>query len=142
MSYKGIKIKLQDGSLFQDTREWGCYVTESPFIPVPRRVKNIETQSWWDEDGDDEFIPEVLHYEPVEAIISFVYKGEISSALADIRAFINHLRSAPFTLYDEYHQTTYQRCRLIEYSDDATLTYLTPTHCLAKFSIVVKINKV
>lgn len=140
-NYKGILFKKGTESVYSSTK-WGCYVMDSMYIPVATKAKNIASQSWYDEHGDDEYIPEVLYYEPVEATIDFVYKGKVSDANTQIRAFINYLRGGYFNFYDEFHKIGRQQVRLLDFSDDAELVYVSNAgdDCVATFSITVKIN--
>ena len=140
-SYKGILFQVGTGSVRNST-EWGCYVTESPYIPCAKKAKNITSQSWFDEHGDDEYIPDTLYYESVETTLKFVYKGTVSNAKQNIKAFINYLRSGYFRFYDEFYRVGRQQVRLTGFSDEAQLKYVSGAseECVATFSIEIKIN--
>jgi hypothetical protein len=142
-NYKGILFKMnKDGAAVTNSSTYGCYVTASPYIPVPTKVKNITSQSWFDENGDDEYIPSTLYYEAMETELSFVYKGTVASAKTQILNFINYLRSGVFSFYDQYTQIGRQNVRLIDFSDDATMRRESPSsgNCVVEFSISIKIN--
>lgn len=140
-NYKGILFKRGDESVRNST-EWGCYVTESPYIPVALTPKNITSQSWYDENGDDEYIPDTIYYEPVEATLNFVYKGMVADAKAQIMAFVNYLRGGYFQFYDTYYKVGRQQVRVKDFSSDAQLKYIDNSKelCFATFSVEVKIN--
>lgn len=140
-SYKGILFK-RDGESVVNSSDWGCYVTDSPYIPAPKSVKNITSQSWFDEHGDDEYIPETLYYEPVEATLSFVYKGAVAEAKTQILSFINYLRGGYFSFYDQYYKIGRQKVRVLDFSEGAELKYMDNSNdlCVATFSIEIKIN--
>lgn len=140
-NYKGILFQ-RDGESVYNSSNWGCYVTDSPYIPVPTKPKNITSQSWFDEHGDDEYIPATLYYEAVEATINFVYKGSADSAKEQIKAFIDYLRGGVFKFYDEYYKIGRQNARLVDFSDNATLVYEDSSMetCVAQFAITIKIN--
>lgn len=140
-SYKGILFQMGTGSVRNST-EWGCYVSESPYIPCAKKAKNITSQSWYDEHGDDEYIPTTLYYESVEATLKFVYKGKVTDAKNSIKAFINYLEGGYFKFYDEFYKIGRQQVRLIGFSDEAELKYVSKAsdECVATFSIEVKIN--
>ena len=140
-NYKGILFK-RDGESVRNSTEWGCYVTDSPYIPVALTPKNITSQSWYDENGDDEFIPETIYYEPAEATLNFVYKGTVADAKAQIMAFVNYLQGGYFSFYDTYYKVGRQQVRVKDFSNDATLTYMDGSQdlCVATFSVEIKIN--
>ena len=140
-NYKGILFQVGEGAVCNST-DWGCYVMESPYIPVATKPKNISSQSWFDENGDDEYIPEVLFYEPVEATINFVFKGKVADAKTKITALISYLRDGEFKFYDEYYNIGRQRVRLLDFSDDAQFKYsdISKGEGVATFSVVFKIN--
>ena len=140
-NYKGILFQ-RDGESVRNSSDWGCYVTDSPYIPVPKKAKNITSQSWFDEHGDDEYIPEVLYYEPIETTLSFVYKGSVTSAKTQITAFINYLQAGYFKFYDEFYKVGKQQVRIVSVPDDVQFKYddISKGTGLATFSIEVKIN--
>lgn len=140
-NYKGILFQVGTGAVTSSTK-WGCYVAESPYLPVPKKAKNITSQSWYDEHGDDEYIPTTLYYESIEANLKFVYKGTVSDAKTNIKAFITYLSGGYFKFYDEFHKVGRQQVRLIGFSDEAELTYVSNAsdECVATFAIEVKIN--
>lgn len=140
-SYKGILFQ-KDGESVRNSTEWGCYVTDSPYIPVPQKTKNITSQSWFDEHGDDEFIPETLYYEPVEATLDFVFKGKVTDAKTQITAFINYLQTGYFKFYDEFYKVGRQQVRVLSVPNDAQFKYddINKETGVATFSIEVKIN--
>lgn len=142
-NYKGILFKMNnEGAEVINSSNYGCYVTSSPYIPVPTKVKNISSQSWFDENGDDEYIPDNLYYEAVEAELSFVYKGTVSSAKTQILNFINYLRGGVFSFYDQFTHIGRQNVRLVDFSDNAVMRRETPSseNCVVEFSVLIKIN--
>lgn len=140
-NYKGILFQ-KDGESVRNSSEWGCYVTGSPYIPTPTKPKNIASQSWYDEHGDDEFIPEQLYYEAVEAELSFVYKGTVTKAKSQILAFIDYLRGGYFKFYDQFYEIGRQKVRMVDFSEGAEFKYsdITTGEGVATFSINIKIN--
>ncbi len=140
-NYKGILFQ-RDGEPVRNSTEWGCYVTDSPYIPVPQKAKNITSQSWFDEHGDDEYIPDELYFEPVEATLSFVFKGKVTDAKMQITAFINYLQAGYFKFYDEFYKVGRQRVRVLNVPNDVQFQYddINKGTGVASFSIEVKIN--
>lgn len=143
MAYKGLKIKTGSEEAFDTASKYGIYVEDFPFLPVPTEQKNVFTQSWFDENGDDEFIPATPFYSPVSITVPFIIKGVLDDAISDIRAFINELTNKEFSFYDEYSKQGRQRCRMTKYSDSASVLKYRDTRAnkvVAKFSIEIKIN--
>lgn len=140
-SYKGILFQKEGESVYNSSN-WGCYVTDSPYIPVPTTPKNITSQSWFDEHGDDEYIPETLYYGPVETTLSFVYKGKVADAKSQIKSFIDYLSGGYFKFYDEYYKVGRQQVRLVDFPDNANFVYddINKGTGVATFSIDIKIN--
>lgn len=139
-SYKGILFQRGDEAV-RNSSEWGCYVMQSPYIPCASKPKNITSQSWYDENGDDEFIPSVLYYEPIEATIEFVYKGTVAQAKTQIIAFISYLQGGEFKFYDEFYQKGYGATRVLNFSD-ANFVYdgVSEDTGVATFTVEFKIN--
>ena len=81
-AYKPLYIKIgQSGAYSEsiqydrtiDTKdEFGLYVKSVPFIIQPQ-VKNIITQEWKDEDGEDTYIPSVVTHKAYDFTIKFIY---------------------------------------------------------------------
>lgn len=149
MAYKGILFKKGSLAAIDTAIQWGIYVEDSPYIPIPQQAKNILSQKWFDQQGDDEFIPEVIYYEPIEATIKFLYKGYVSDAKINIKSFIDYITGTIFSFYDKYSMIGRQNCRLLKFSDSAHLEYtgkeevingIFQQPCIAKFEITIKIN--
>ena len=145
MAYRGIKIKKGNSVAIDTSKQWGIYVKDSPYIPIPKKQKNIASQSWLDENGDDEFIPTEAYYEPVEATIQFLYRGTIAQANTAIKSFYNYITNCWFSFYDEYHKIGRQNVRLLEFPDEFKFTYESGNASddeigLAEFTVTFKIN--
>ena len=101
----------------------------------------MDIMSLGDENGDDEYIPSVLYYEPIEATIEFVFKGTIAQAKTQIIAFISYLQGGEFKFYDEFYQKGYGRVRVLKLSDAEFVYDCGDTDKgVATFSVVLKIN--
>lgn len=103
-----------------DSLDFGCYVKSVPFNLFPK-VKNIQTQKWNDENGDDEYMPAEPRYEAYEMEVEFVYKGNYGDANYDILKFIETIQGKWLKLYDSYTQIGRQMVRYVSLNDKATL---------------------
>jgi len=124
MAYKGLKIKVGTADAYDTVTKYGIYVQSFPYIPVPVKAKNISSQSWYDQNGDDDYIPSVLYYDPISITIPFVVKGYLSVVTPNIKAFLSELRSAIFSFYDVLAKEGRQSCIVEEYPQEASVLTL------------------
>lgn len=118
-------------------QSYGIHTKHVPFILFPK-VKDLYKQSWHDEDGDDEYLPENPSYESYEMKVDFVYNGEANTANDKIRQFLQFLQGGWLTLYDEYTGIGRQKVRYVSVDDDATLYRRTKD--VVQFSVNFKVN--
>lgn len=147
MGYKGLKIKVGNAAAFDTATSYGIYVKDFPFIPVPLKQKNVFSQSWYDENGDDEYIPTTAYYEPVTISVPFVYVGTLDACMTNIRAFITAISNVEFSFYDTYSTVGRQKCRMVSYSENASVLAYRGTSdspstqkVKAEFTLEIKIN--
>lgn len=101
-----------------DTRErFGLWIQHSPFTVTPK-PKNILTQDWKDQDGEDTFIPEKIYHEPYEMELSFVYLRDDGNVDNNIREFISTIKGKWLKMYESYTQQGRQGVYLMEVEDD------------------------
>lgn len=133
------KFLIKKGEIVTDVQaQWGIVVTDFPFLSINTKPKNIATRSYYDENGDYEYIPEVITYEPQEFTIKFAYKGAKDSAGTAIGSFINYI-SAEISLYSEHAGIGRQSCRIVSI-DEPDRFYRTATKDVLSFSIRFKSN--
>lgn len=106
--------------VYDTMADFGCYVKHVPFDLFPE-VKNIHTQTWNDEDGDDEYMPLKPRYKSYEMDIEFVYKGNYGDANQDILNFIQTIQGKWLKIYDTYSQIGRQMVRYVSMDEKATL---------------------
>lgn len=117
---------------------WGIYTKHVPFNPFPK-LKEPPKNSWYDEDGDDEFLPATPRYEAYEMAINFIYKGAAGTANAKIRQFIDFLQGAYMSIYDEHSLIGRQKVRYVSTEDDATLLRRSDID-VVEFTVNFKVN--
>lgn len=114
---KYFRIYLQkesDGAEVKDTiADFGMYVSESPFKPCDS-VKEPTKREWYDEDGDDEYIPaDGLRMASYENKIKFLFKGDVFDATEKTKNFVEYLRTAGLMkMYCEFNKVGRQHVRL------------------------------
>ncbi len=115
MSYYRIFLqKESDDAEVKDTiASFGMYVSESPFKPCDS-VKEPTKRDWYDEDGDDEYIPaEGLRMQSYENKVKFLFKGDAFDATEKTKDFVEYLRTAGLMkMYCEFNQVGRQHVRL------------------------------
>ena len=107
---------------------YGMVLEDMPSI-IPLTPKNIYSHSWPDEDGDDEYIPEVIRYEAVEAEFTFGCRSySADNTVFDMLSAFMHVRFAE--LHDD---ARYSRHTLRRNGADVTEEILS-------FTVTFKIN--
>ena len=111
--------KMKDDALVVDTLDnWGIVCKDFPF-KLYGEAKELPSHDWKDEDGDDEYIPDVL---PIAAY-EFAYKGDMFTANSNIKGFLDYLTGregdgAEFMCYDTFTRIGRQKMRFVSVSED------------------------
>lgn len=101
------------------SEEWGIYLSETPFIPFPE-VKELYSNEWKDENGDDEYIPDEPVYKSQELEFTFAYTGDYGTATTQIRSFLNYLAyGGSFMFWVGCSNLGRCSCRYANYENDA-----------------------
>lgn len=123
MKYYRYFIKKESkGSPVKETGEdFDIFEMESSFYGG-NEAKDVPKRTWYDEHGDDEFVPDTLMMQAKEHSVKFGYKGDKFSANAAIKSFINYLSTGgKMKIYDEYNQIGRQHVRFKSLNDSAEL---------------------
>lgn len=140
---KYFRIYLQeesDGAEVKDTiADFGMYVSESPFKPCDS-VKEPTKRDWYDEDGDDEYVPtEGLRMQSYENKVKFLFKGDAFDATEKTKDFVEYLRtSGLMKMYCEFNQIGRRHVRLK--SIDPTLYRDTTDGDILTLAVTFKFN--
>lgn len=110
--YKIYLQKEVDGAEVKETiADFGMYCMEDPFI-LYSEVKDVTKRSWYDEHGDDEYVPESgLYIQSYENSVKFGFKGDEFGANKRLRSFLDYLRSGMMKMYCEFNQVGRQCVR-------------------------------
>ena len=101
-----------------DSQSFGVKVKHIPFKIFPD-LKDLHSVSFHDEDGDDEFIPEVPRFKAYEMECEFFYKGLHGTANSEIKRFLTYLAmDGAFSIYDTYTGIGRTNVRYVSYSED------------------------
>ena len=117
-----FRIYLQrevDGAPVVDTIDsFGMYCMENPFktcVDVKEPVK----RTWYDEHGDDEYIPPAdgLYMAAYENKVKFGFKGKAYGANEKLKAFLEYLRGGMMKMYCEFNGIGRKNVRLKSIED-------------------------
>lgn len=115
--------KMKDDALVVDTLDnWGIVCKNFPF-KLYGEAKELPSHDWKDEDGDDEYIPDVLPIAAYEMEVEFAYKGDMFTANSNIKGFLDYLTGregdgAEFMCYDTFTRIGRQKMRFVSVSED------------------------
>lgn len=138
--YKFYIQKEASGSEVKELGEdFGFYETESHFYGGGA-MKDVAKRDWYDEDGDDEFVPDALKYKAYEMSVKFGYKGGMFSANEKLSELMDYLGGGAMKIYDSYNRVGRQGVRLMEISDDADLVRNTEDGDILIITIKFKVN--
>ena len=115
--------KMKDDALVVDTLDnWGIVCKDFPF-KLYGEAKELPSHDWKDEDGDDEYIPDVLPIAAYEMEVEFAYKVDMFTANSNIKGFLDYLTGregdgAEFMCYDTFTRIGRQKMRFVSVSED------------------------
>lgn len=106
-----------------------------PFTPFPD-LKELPKREWFDQQGDDEFIPLNPVFKAYEITTPMAFIGKLDDARDSIYSFLQYLQGAEFSIYDEFKKKGV-RCRYMSYTDDA---FYRRDRDIVSFSVKLKVN--
>ncbi len=119
--------------------EWGIYIKSLPFKLFPE-MKDLPSRDWYDENGDDEFVPDSPVYKAYEIECEFVFIGVHGTANVQIKSFLNYLAvGGKFKMYDTYTKIGRTEVRYMSYSEDV-LYRREGGDDIVVFSVKLKVN--
>lgn len=92
MKYEKLYIQKMRGSktAYETVADFGIYCREFPFA-YNWEAKDLYSNNWYDEDGDEEFIPPTLKVKSYNLTATFVAKGDITTIRENIEKFLKFL---------------------------------------------------
>ena len=126
----GLIIKRGNEDAINTFTKWGIACVKVPF-KAGGKTKDLPKRNWYDEHGDDVYIPKNLMFEAYDAEfeLACVVDGNewnLSPSLAKIKAFKKWLsgnddeesRDAELKIYSPYSTIGRQGCYLLEINDE------------------------
>ena len=107
MAYSILFKKTKEGSSVIDTLDkWGIVCKEFPF-KLYGEAKDLYSNSWLDQDGDEQYVPDQIRIKAYEIDVEFAYKGAYKSGNSVIKSFLDYLTGrdgsgANLLVYDTY----------------------------------------
>ena len=119
-----LKVQISGGTTWELET---AYSNKIALLEMPKNIplkpKNIYSHSWFDENGDDEYIPQTLYYEPVTVAMKFGAKVDNPSSIGTLRAtvksFLDAIGGKVFSFYAPGYGIGRQDCRLESIPEDA-----------------------
>ena len=119
-----LKIKIGDSSAWDiETR----YSNKIVLLDMPSNIaltpKNIYHHSWFDENGDDEYIPQAIYYEPATIPMKFGARVDNPTSAGTLRAtvkqFLDAIVGKTFSFYAPGYGIGRGDCRVESVDSDA-----------------------
>lgn len=144
--YKLYFQKSKSGQRVIETIEaWGLYCMDIS-LNSSYSVKDVSKNEWKDQDGDDEYIPDVLRLNSYETTIKLGYKGQRGTANGVIKSLLDYLTGnegtgggAEMKFYCDYTCEGRQNVRFVKIDDKAELVRDDDGDILV-ISITLKVN--
>lgn len=122
-----------NGNVVNSYDEWGIVCCKIPF-EIGGKAKDLPKTEWFDENGEDVYIPSKLYFEAYDAQFELAYAGQelannpfdLSLAFSQINSFKEWLSGndtvsgsgAELKIYSPYTTIGRQKCYLKEISDE------------------------
>lgn len=119
-----LKIQISGGSVWDIETEYSGKIS---LLDMPKNIalkpKNIYSHSWFDENGDDEYIPQTVYYEPVTIAMKFGARVDNPSGTGTIRStvksFLDAITGKVFSFFAPGYGIGRQDCRVESLGEDA-----------------------
>jgi hypothetical protein len=145
-----LKIKIGSASAWDIETQYSGKIS---LLEMPKNIalkpKNIYSHSWLDENGDDEYLPSTIYYEPVTIPMKFSAKVDNPSSTGTLRAtvkqFLDAIIGKTFSFYAPVQGIGRGDCRVDSLDADAAYHNLpiaggTSYEERLVFTVNVKIN--
>lgn len=117
-------VKYQKGNVVDLLSAFNIGIQSISYKMLPE-IKDLPTRNWLDEDGEDVYVPSIVHIKSYDLEVTFVYKGNEQSIYQDVPGFIKFLYGhnesavgARLAIYDEFTRTGRKDVFVKSVSDD------------------------
>lgn len=140
--YIGHDVIDKDGTprinIKESKEEWNIVVKNIPFKICPE-IKNISSHTWYDQNGDDEYIPDQPRFKAYELPITFYCIAPHGQANVYIMSFFNFITGKRLYIYDQYSKIGLKDVRYVSYSEKA-FKRREGQNDVVEFSMTFKVN--
>ena len=106
---------------FDTLRSYGLFIKHAPYKVFPQ-IKNIVTQDWPDEHGEDVFLPKSgIINKAYDYEVEFIYLADDGMATERIRAFCDKIKGKWLQIYDTYTIMGRKGVYVEEFDSDPTI---------------------
>lgn len=107
-----MQLETDNSEVIETISSFGMFCMDNPF-KIAESVKEPTKRSWYDENGDDEYIPETgLYMSSYENEVKFGFKGSAFGANEKLKSFLEYLRKGMLKIYCEFNKIGRQHVRL------------------------------
>lgn len=162
MAYKKFLIQQQTfngtaytdvGSVVDTQATFKVVCKDMPFKVLPE-TKDVPKRDWYDEHGDDVYIPtDGLKFKAFDIEVKFLYVGTESAMSEDLKSFIsfvngrtnipvqqNPTRNVMLKMFDEYTQTGRRGVYVLEVSDELFFYSDVNIEAIAEFKVKFRVT--
>ena len=124
--------------------EFGFVTQDEPTI-LSAKVKNVESNDFYDEDGEQEWAARRLRLQAYTMSITFISQGSKYELHKRIEKFRNYLCGIEGTgtmlmLYEDWYKTGYKDVRLSELTDNLKYKQISEDYFVISFNVKFKVN--
>lgn len=120
--------------------DFNIYTGNVPFN-TDYKAKQLPKNSWFDEDGDDEYVPDTLKLEAYEMSFEVGYKGAFQTAVSAGETLVNwFLNAGEFSMYCDYNQVGRTHVRFVSMSKPTVMVSNEDEGDIYKWNITLKVN--
>ena len=146
MAYKGIYFQKEkeDSLVKESVSDFGIWCKDFPF-KIHGDAKELAKTEWADNDGDDEFIPDIIRLKSYEISVDFAYKGVFKSANKKINDFLDYLTGrdgsgGSLKVFDAFAGIGRQNVRFVSVSPEGEYTRSESEGDIVLFKVTFKVN--
>lgn len=132
--------RTDEDSVVSTLSDYSIGVVDIPFRPISD-VKDLPTNDWHDEDGEDCYIPSGrLKYKAYDMDVKLAYVGEAGYIYDNITEFLNYIAGADgigeLSVYSPYTQIG-RKCRFTRFNNESL--YLDTNEEILEFTITLRV---
>lgn len=117
MTFHELYFQFASGGKLKAS-DYGFYAVEVPYPGAPE-VKEPYKNDWYDEDGDDEYIPSSPKFKSFEFEVTLAYNGQAPMFADSLYLLLSDLKREEFAFYSVFGHWGRKDVRYVSYTTDA-----------------------